>query len=147
MTKNDDNPALPLKNPRHERVAQAVAGGKTMPEAMEQERYADPARNSTRMAKRPEVAARIGYLQGKIAEALHITKKGQTEKLQRAFDLAEEQKNVNGMVGAVNAQNKLHGLIVDRKLIPPVKPIEDMTADELRIFLGEDEDDAGGGAD
>ena len=147
MTKIDDTPSAPLRNPRHERIAQAVAGGMKMPEAMAKEGYADPARNSTRMAKRPEIAARIAYLQGQVAEALHITKKGQTLKLQQAFDIAQEQKNVNGMVGAVNAQNKLHGLIVDKALLPPVKPIEDMSADELRIFLGEDADDAGSRAD
>lgn len=47
---------------------------------------------------------------------------------------------------ALDSIAKHLGMFIERKH-HMFKPIEDMTADELRIFLGEDEDDAGSGAD
>jgi phage terminase small subunit len=62
----------PLKNPRHEKLAQEMAKGKSATEAMAEVGYTDP-RNSTRLTKKDEIRARIDELIGKGAERAEIT--------------------------------------------------------------------------
>lgn len=56
-----------LKNARREKLAQALAKGMSATDALAEAGYSDP-RNSTRLTKNDEVAARVAELQTKVVE-------------------------------------------------------------------------------
>ncbi len=61
-----------------------------------------------------QVAARIAELQALNQKIHHITVDTLTDKLQRAYAIAEEDLNPNAMVNAVLGMAKLHGLLRDK---------------------------------
>jgi phage terminase small subunit len=57
----------PLKNPRHERFAQAIVKGMTLPDAYAAAGYIRNEKNAARLMKNEGVAARIAELQAEVA--------------------------------------------------------------------------------
>ena len=137
----DEDGSWPLGNARHERLAVAVAGGKTMQEAMAAEGYARPDKHAARFMRHPGIRARIDYLQHQVAEKLHVTVADIVRELDRAFDLAEKDRRPSAMVSAAMGKAKVLGLIAgpDKGRL---KRIEEMTEDELDYVLGRTDDGA-----
>jgi hypothetical protein len=67
------DPALPLLNPRLEALVQARVGGMDWAPAMRAAGYKS-ASNAPRLAARPEVAARLRWLQERNAQAVAVTR-------------------------------------------------------------------------
>ena len=109
-----------LKNPRHERFAQGIAKGKSHFDAYAYAGFAtstdkDGTRsNAGKVAKRPEVEARVTELQAKQAKRIGITVDDLVSELQDMLALAKRVKHPAAGVGAILAKGKLLGLVVDR---------------------------------
>src|SRR5262249_17761666 len=102
-----------LKNQKHERLAQMLAQGKSATEAMAEVGYADP-RNSTRLTKKEEIAARIDELKENAAERAEITTASLIAELDEALKIAIEDRNPNAVVAAVKEKGVLSGKRVER---------------------------------
>lgn len=105
-----------LKNTRHEKLACALAEGKSATEAMQEAGYSDP-RNSTRLTKKYEIAARVAELQAGAAERTELTVAGITERLLRIANAAEASKEAPGLSvarAALMDAAKLNGLLIER---------------------------------
>ena len=135
----DKDGSRPLTNVRHERLAVAVAGGMTMPEAMIAEGYARPDKHAGRFMRHPEIRARIDHLQGQIASQLHVTVADIVRELDEDREVARSKGNASAMVSATMGKAKVLGLIVDKNE-HSVKSIDEMTEDELRAFVGKGDD-------
>ena len=135
----DEDGCWPLKNVRHERLAVAVAGGKTMQEAMLAEGYARPDKHAGRFMRHPAIRARIDHLQGLIAAQLHVSVADIVRELDEDREVARSKGHASAMVSATMGKAKVLGLIVDRSE-HAVKSIDEMTEDELRAFVGKGDD-------
>lgn len=62
-----------LKNPQHERFAQALAKGMNAHQAYTEAGYKPNYSNGNKLAKRPEVAARVKEILGKAAKRAEVT--------------------------------------------------------------------------
>lgn len=69
-----------LSNQKHEAYAQALAKGKSATEAMREAGYSDP-RNSSRLTKNDEIAARVAELQGMAADRVVVDREWVLAKL------------------------------------------------------------------
>jgi hypothetical protein len=127
-----------LSNARYERFAQAVARGKTQHDAY---KYAgfnpnqaakDCRSNAGKLARKPDVAARIVELQEKQAKRIGVTVDALIEELDDMLKLAKRVKHPAAGVGAILAKGKLLGLIVDRAEVDGTirKPSRVPTADK-----------------
>jgi hypothetical protein len=109
-----------LGNPRYERFAQGVARGKTQHEAyiwagFSPSRKPEQVRSeASKLSRRPEIAARIVYLQARQAERIGVTVDALVQELDDMLKLAKRVKHPAAGVGAILAKGKLLGLIVDR---------------------------------
>ena len=133
--------AWPLRNVKYERLALAVASGKTMVQAMAEQGYATPNKHAWRYMKRPEIRARIDFLRRKTAEAVPITAADIVRQLAEDREFARERGAAAAAVTATMSTAKVLGLIVD-KTEHKIKRLEDMTESELEEFLGETSDDS-----
>lgn len=61
-----------------------------------------------------KVNARVKELQQLVQNITLVTVNSITEKLEKAYELAEDEKQSNGMIAAANSQAKLHGLLVEK---------------------------------
>lgn len=104
-------PALP--NARHERFAQELAKGKSATEAMKASGYSDP-RNSTRLTKNDEIAARVDELQAAAAKSVELTVHDIARQLDEDRAFAKEQGSASAAVAATMGKAKILGLIVDK---------------------------------
>jgi len=57
-----------------------------------------------------KIKARIAYIKSEWARIHKVDKETQTVKLHRALDMAEEQRNPQAMVKAIEATNRIYGL-------------------------------------
>lgn len=66
------DPSKPLKDPRRERFAQLVSDGRTAAEAFAEAGYKPDPNNACRLARHPEVKARIEWLKGAVARQVVV---------------------------------------------------------------------------
>jgi phage terminase small subunit len=122
---NKEKAALPdgrsvLGNARYERFAQGLARGKTQHDAyiwagFSPDRKPVQVRSeASKLSRRPEIAARVVYLQGRQAERIGVTVDALVQELDDMLKLAKRVKHPAAGVGAILAKGKLLGLIVDR---------------------------------
>ena len=123
-----------LKNPRYEKLAQALASGKTATEAMEIAGFAG-AHNSTKFTKKEEIIARVAELQERGAKRAEITIASLTEMLKEDRELARELGQTAAAVSAVDKMGRLHGLVVDKKEVGRPGDFGRMSEDELERFI------------
>ena len=133
-----------LTNPRHERFAQGVAKGRSQGEAYVYAGYSkqaagnDTRANATRIAKRPEVAARIVELQERQANRIGVTVDDLVGELNDMLKLAKRCKQPSAGVGAVLAKGKLLGLIVDKaELDATVRKPSKVPTDKTEMTMDE----------
>jgi len=109
-----------LHNARYERFAQGIAKGKSQHEAYLYAGYApgadpkDVRSNAGKLARKPEVAARVEELQHKQAARIGATVDDLLFELNGMLQLAKRTKQPSAGVGAIVAKAKLLGLITDK---------------------------------
>ena len=103
-----------LSNPKHERFAQELATGKSTTEAMKIAGLKDP-RNSTRLTKNDDIAARVRELQGQAAARTEITIASLTEMYLRQYEAADRAGQPGPAIRATDSLAKLHGFFIDRQ--------------------------------
>lgn len=106
--------AKPLKNQRQERFAQEVAKGKTADDAYAHAGYLPNRHNASRLKTNEHVAARIAYLQGKVAEKAVTTAADIIDQLAEDRRFARELKSPAAAVSATMGQAKVLGLLKER---------------------------------
>lgn len=107
----------PLRNPRHERLAQELATGKTQVEALG---LAGLKRSgaSGRVLVSDGLKARVAELLSGGAERAEITVQGQIEKAERLLNKAEELDQISAAVSALTLQSRLAGFLHDKPAAP-----------------------------
>ena len=131
----------PLKNPRHERFAQALATGMTQDAAYREANYKPDRRHASRLATNGDIQARVAELQERAAEKAVVTKAWVLEKLKENVERAMNSgETYNPMAAnkALELLGKEMGMFIGRKVLG-VKRLKDMTDDELLALL-DDED-------
>lgn len=96
-----------LKNARHEKFAQALASGKTATEAMEASGFSDP-RNSTRLTKNDEIAARVEEIKSRASEKAEWTAADRLLALKEIFDISVKD-DARVAISAIAEANKMQG--------------------------------------
>lgn len=102
---NDEDGAWRLRIVGHERLARAVAGGKTMRGTMVGERYALPGTHASQYLKQPTIRVRIDLVQRQTAQRLHIA----------VYDIVRRFAGLCAGVGTALAMG--HGLGRDRRQV------------------------------
>lgn len=104
-----------LKNPRHEKFAQARFLGKSADDAYEHAGFKPNRGNAARLNANEGVRARVYELQSKTAKRAIVTVDSLTEELEEARSMAVTEKQSSAAVAAVMGKAKLHGLLIDKK--------------------------------
>lgn len=129
MSAEKIDPSEPLPNPRHERFAQALAGGKDASAAFVDAGYKPSRSNASRLSTNENVQARVRHLQAKAAAA--VTKKVSVDR-QWVLDQL--------IVNAVKARKKGDFAPSNRALELLGKEIAGMFVDHRRVSLELDEE-------
>ena len=104
-----------LKNPRHEKFAQALAKGKTADEAYGEAGYKPHRGNASTLRTNQSVSSRVAEIQGRAAERAAVTIQSLTDELEQARGVAITEKQISAAVAATLGKAKLHGLLIDKK--------------------------------
>lgn len=108
-----------LKNPRHERFAQALARGEPAGRAYVLAGYARNDGNSIRLKGNEKIAARVAEIQGRAAERTEVTVASITARLLAIATKGEAAEKDAALLGvgrlALMDAAKLNGLIVDKR--------------------------------
>ncbi len=96
-----------LKNARHEKFAQALAIGKTATEAMEAAGFSDP-RNSTRLTKNDEIAARVEEIKSRASEKAEWSAADRLLSLKAIHDASADDDRRTA-IAAIAEANKMQG--------------------------------------
>lgn len=104
-----------LKNPRHEKFAQAVVEGKSAAEAYADAGFKPQRQNAARLMSNDDVVARVKELQAEGAERTLVSIESLTNELEEARRLAmADEKGASAAVAAVMGKAKLHGLLIEK---------------------------------
>jgi phage terminase small subunit len=125
-----------LKNPRHERFAQALAKGMTADEAYQEAGYKPSRPNASRLRAIENVSARIVEIQGKAANRAELTIERLIAYLEEARAIALASSQPGAVVSAVKEMGILTGLRVERRENTR-KTIADLDDAELAAIAGE----------
>ncbi len=108
-------PVLP--NPRHERFAQGLAGGRSRIDAYAEAGYRRNYSAATRLAQQSPLQARVAEIQGGAAERTQISIASLTQRLLRIADTAEKGEDAARLSvarAALMDAAKVNGLIADK---------------------------------
>ena len=119
-----------LSNARHEKFAQAIAGGKTADEAYALAGYAPQRQNAHRLMTNDDVRARIDEIKGRAAEGLNVTLQWLIERAEEARKQAMSLGQPSAAVGAIKEIGILSGKRIERRE-NVTKTLDQMTDDEL----------------
>ena len=132
---------------RFETLARELATGKTEEQAMLVAGYAPETARQGRVQQNgrlispnnhPFVMDRLADLRAEANREAVVTIHTIVAKLDRAYDLAEKERNPSAMIQAAMGMAKVLGLIVDLKH-RVMKPIDQWTEEECLALLGEDD--------
>jgi phage terminase small subunit len=154
-----------LKNPRHERFAQLLASGKTATEAHQLAGFKRDRGNASRLATDSEIRERVQQITAVGAERAAVTVESliNEAEAERAAVTVEslineaEQARRGAMaagqyaaaIAAIKEKGVLSGQRVERRESGSpgeFAELENMTADELRAFLREEDDTVSDGS-
>jgi hypothetical protein len=124
-----------LDNPKWELAAQEVAKGKTQREAIETAGYAPHDSNASRLIGNDKVKSRIRELQEQAAMSISITLEGQIAKLEDLLIQAKALKQISAGVSAIDKQNELMGLKIQRVESKRVDAFANMSDEELEAYV------------
>lgn len=122
-----------LANPRHERFAQELAKGKSATEAMEAAGYSDP-RNSTRLTKNDEIAARVAELQERGAIKAEVTAASLIEEAEEVRAKALAGGQFSAAIAAIREKGVLAGVRVEKRESTHKTDPKSMSDDELALI-------------
>lgn len=125
----------PLHIARHEKFAHELVKAQSAGEAFAAAGYAPDPKNVDRLRKRPDIQARVAFLQGRAAERVVVTVEGIARQLDEDRAFARDRGQGATAVMATMGKAKVLGLIVDKHVVG-MKRIEDMNELELRALLG-----------
>lgn len=127
----------PLKNERHERMAQEMAKGTDQTEAHRRAGYAGTRPAASMIASRPDVQARVAELLQRAATKAEVTVADIARQLDEDREEAKKLGQAGAMVSASLGKAKVLGLVVEKRELTGARggPIEYRN-------LGEDEIDA-----
>ena len=121
-----------LKNPKHERFAQALAKGEPASAAYVLAGYVANDGNAIRLKGNERISARVEEILGKAAQRTEVTVASITDRLLRIADKAEAEKlGASGMSvarAALMDVAKLNGLVIDRTT-------RELSEDQLNAIL------------
>jgi phage terminase small subunit len=126
-----------LKNPRHERFVQYLAGGKTATEAYALAGYKPSRANASHLLDNPDVSERLRQITTKRAVAAAVTAESLIEQNQKVFDAACDAKQFSATVGANKEISILAGIRIERSEIGSPGEFEAMSDAELLTALQE----------
>ena len=135
-----------LKNPRHERFAQALAKGKTASEAYKEAGYAPNRGNCIRLKDNESVRKRLAELQEPIAKKAQITLARLLEMAEAVYDAAKAAGQNAAAIAAVKELGVLSGERVERRENGAPGEFEAMTDHDLDAFIAQREGLLGSGA-
>lgn len=133
-----------LKNPKHERLAQELAKGRSATDAMEAAGYSDP-RNSTRLTKNDEIQARVAELQERGAKRVEVTVESLIAEAEEARQLALAKGQCAAAVAATREKGVLSGKRIERSEMGKPGDFDRMDDDELDAFIARRQAALGGG--
>lgn len=122
---------MPLRNARHERFAQEMAKGKTAVHAHEAAGYRPNDGNASKLARKPEVRARITEITGKAAERAEITVVSLLGELDAVLVMAMANQQASAAVAAIREKGILSGKRIERREQGEPGEFDRMTDDEL----------------
>jgi Terminase small subunit len=125
-----------LPNPRHERFAQELAGGKTADEAYQLAGYRKDRGNAARLTANDSIRSRVAELQTASAEKAAITKAWVLGQLCDVLRDARADRNHQAANRALELVGKEIGMFVDRKVVG-MRRLDDMSREELESLLVE----------
>lgn len=107
----------PLKNPRHEAFARALAKGASADQAYREAGYSPHRQAASRLLlTNVDIQARVAELQQAAAEKTLVTIESLTRELEEARLLGmSNPRGASAAVSAVLGKAKLHGLLLDRQ--------------------------------
>lgn len=132
----------PLKNERHERMAQEMAKGTDQAESHRLAGGSGKRAAACMIARRPEVRARVAELQERAAAKTEVTIASVTDRLLKIADKAE--KGAMGAAGlsvsrqAMMDAAKLNGLIVEKTKTEITNPDGSLRPTLIRIVAADD---------
>jgi hypothetical protein len=103
-----------LRNPRHERFAQALFEGKPANAAYAEAGYSPHDGNCIRLRGNERVQARLEELQAQTARSTAITVESICAELDQANAVAKERGQASAMVSASALRAKLAGLMIEK---------------------------------
>ncbi len=104
----------PLRNPRHERFAQALFEGEPASRAYETAGYVPNDGNAIRLKGNEKVKARLPELQEAVAKEHEVTVSSLLAELEAAREKASNLDQLSAAVRAIEAKAKVSGLLVNR---------------------------------
>lgn len=105
----------PLKLPRWEAFAQAMAKGMSRGDAYAAAGFKPNTKNASRLYGRPEVQARLAELQERAADKAVVTVADIARQLDDDRNFARKLESPSAAVSATMGKAKVLGLIVDRQ--------------------------------
>jgi hypothetical protein len=132
-----------LSNPKHELTAQELAKGATHREAYKAAGYQASTTNSldansSRLISSDKVKSRVQELQMEASKTIAITLEGQIAKLEDLLNQAKQLKQISAGVSAIDKQNELMGLKVQRVESKRVDVFANMSDEELEAYVNGD---------
>jgi phage terminase small subunit len=138
-----------LKNPRHERFAQFLAGGKSATDAYEEAGYKRSHSNGPALARTEEISARVAQINTEnlereraaattAAERAAVTRHSLVEEAKTVLAAAKEAKQHSAAVSALKELGILAGVRIERSergAPGEFAELECMTAAELRAYI------------
>jgi hypothetical protein len=103
-----------LKNPRHERFAQLLAGGKSATDAHEEAGFKRSRHNASHLAARPEIGARVQQIATVAADRAAVTVESLIAEAEEARQGAVRDGQWSAAIAAVREKGVLSGKRVER---------------------------------
>jgi hypothetical protein len=132
-----------LSNPKHELTAQELAKGATHREAYKAAGYQASTTNSldansSRLIGSDKVKSRVQELQMEASKTIAITLEGQIAKLEDLLNQAKALKQIAAGVSAIDKQNELMGLKIQRVESKRMDVFANMSDEELEAYVNGD---------
>lgn len=123
-----------LKNARHERMAQALAQGKSASDAYEAAGFKPHRQNAARMMTNDDIVKRVDELQAKTVKKVEITVDSLASELEEARAMALKEKQTSAAVSATMGKAKLFGLGVEHRRMSGTIQIINITVENLSVL-------------
>lgn len=103
-----------IKNPRHERFAQALAKGKTADQAYRLAGYKPNRGNASVLKSKESISARVAEILAKAAGKAGVTIETITAEFEEDRAFARKMKHSSAALAATAWKAKLHGLMKEK---------------------------------